>query len=140
MQHAQRRQRRVQFVFEKILRNTQIERNTLVRAGAWAYSQEQGAFKIDAEQAAVQNITVTDLDIVSPTYFGVHVQGPNAISAVTLSNATISDPGEGAFYLNSGSNGSMNVDHVVATGSPLGVRDDSMGAFTIVQGAGNSGW
>jgi Right handed beta helix region len=120
--------------------NTQIARNTLIRAGAWAYNQEQGAFKIDAEQAAVQSITVTGLDIVSPTYYGVHVQGPSAISAVSLSNVTISDPGEGAFYLNSGSNGSMNVDHVVATGAAQGVRDDSKGAFTLVQGAGNSGW
>jgi hypothetical protein len=52
----------------------------------------------------------------------------------------ISDPGNGVFFLNSGSNGSMNVDHVVATGSPQGVRDDSMGTFTLVRGAGNAGW
>jgi hypothetical protein len=119
---------------------TQVDRNTLIRAGAWAYGQEQGAFKIHAEQASVQNITVTDLDIVSPTYYGVHVQGTNAINAVSISNATVSDPGQGVFFLNSGSNGSMNVDNVVATGSPQGVRDDSMGAFNLVRGAGNSGW
>jgi hypothetical protein len=70
----------------------------------------------------------------------VHVQGQNAISAVSISNANISDPGNGVFFLNAGSNGSMNVDHVVATGSPQGVRDDSMGAFTLVRGAGNAGW
>jgi hypothetical protein len=28
----------------------------------------------------------------------------------------------------------------VATGSPQGVRDDSMGAFTLIRGAGNAGW
>jgi hypothetical protein len=120
--------------------DTQVARNTLIRAGAWAYGQEQGAFKIHADQAPVQNITVTDLDIVSPTYYGVHVQGQNAISAVSISNANISDPGNGVFFLNSGSNGSMNVDSVVATGSPQGVRDDSMGAFTLIRGAGNAGW
>ncbi len=120
--------------------DTQVDRNTLIRAGAWAYNQEQGAFKVHADQAPVQNITVTDLDIISPTYFGVHVQGTNAISAVSISNATISNPAEGAFFLNSGSNGSMSVDNVVVTGSPLGVRDDSKGAFTLVRGAGNSGW
>jgi hypothetical protein len=120
--------------------STQVARNTLTRAGAWAYNQEQGAFKIDAEQGPVQNVTVTDLDIVSPTYYGVHVQGPNPISAVSISNASISNPGNGVFFLNSGSNGSMNVDHVVATGSPQGIRDDSKGAFTIIRGAGNTGW
>jgi hypothetical protein len=120
--------------------DTEVARNTLIRAGAWSYGQEQGAFKIHADQGPVQNIHVTDLDIVSPTYFGVHVQGTNAISSVYINNATISDPGEGVFFLNSGSNGAMNVDNVVATGSPLGVRDDSMGAFDLIRGAGNSGW
>jgi hypothetical protein len=119
---------------------THIDRNTLTRAGAWAYNQEQGAFKIHADQGPVQNISVTYLDIVSPTYYGLHVQGTNTINTVYITTATVSNPGNGVFFLNSGSNGAMNVNGLVATGSPLGVRDDSKGAFSLIRGAGNSGW
>ncbi|HTA92373.1 MAG TPA: glycosyl hydrolase family 28-related protein, partial [Polyangiaceae bacterium] len=119
---------------------TTIARNTLIRAGAWAYNQEQGALKIQADQASISGISVTDLDVQSPTYFAVHVQGTNAINGVTLSNVTVSSPGEGVFFLNSGANGSMSADHVVASGSPNGVRDDTGGAFNLIRGAGNSGW
>ena len=110
---------------------TEVARNTLIRAGAWAYNQEQGAFKIHADQSSIQNIVVTDLDVQSPTYYAVHVQGGNSINGVTLSNVTVSNPGSGVFFLNWGANGSMNVDHVSATGSPLGVRDDTGGAFQL---------
>ena len=88
----------------------------------------------------MENVGVTDMDIVSPTYFGVHVQGQNSVGSVSLSGLTISNPGNGAFFLNWGSRGAMNADGVVATGAPVGVRNDAGGNFTIFRGAGNSGW
>jgi hypothetical protein len=120
--------------------NTQILSNTLIRAGAWAYSQAQGALKIHADQGPVQNVTVSDLDIQDATYYAIHVQGTNSIGGVSISNVNVSNPGQGTFYLNWGSNGAMSANHVVATGSPLGVQDDSGGAFQLIRGAGNSGW
>jgi hypothetical protein len=120
--------------------STQIVRNTLIRAGAWAYGQEQGALKIHADEGPVENVTITDMDIVNPTYFGVHVQGQSFIGSVWLGGVNISNPGSGAFFLNWASRGALNADRVVANGSPLGIRNDSGGNFTIVRGAGNSGW
>lgn len=119
---------------------TQITRNTLIRAGAWAYGQEQGALKIHADQRAIAGIAVSDLDVLSPTYFAVHVQGTNAISDLTLSNVNVSSPGTGVFFLNWGANGSLTASNLVATGSPRGVRDDTSGAFRVNRGAGNTGW
>jgi hypothetical protein len=119
---------------------TRVARNTLIRAGAWAFNQEQGALKIHADQGSIANIVVTDLDVQSPTFYAVHVQGQNAINGVTLSNVNVSNPGSGTFFLNWGANGFLNVDHVTASGSPLGVRDDTGGAFRLDRGAGNAGW
>jgi hypothetical protein len=120
--------------------STRIARNTLIRAGAWAYNQEQGAFKIHADQGPIQNVDVSDLELVNPTYYGIHVQGANRISGVTFSNVSVSSPGKGAFFLNWGANGNLAVDHVTATGTPQGVRDDTGGAFQLNRGSGNSGW
>jgi hypothetical protein len=119
---------------------TQIARNTLIRAGAWAYNQEQGALKLHADQGPVENVTVTGLDLIDPTYYGVHVEGTSSIGSVWISNVNVSNPGSGTFFLNWGSNGAMNADGVVATGSPVGVQDDSNGAFNLIRGNGNSGW
>jgi hypothetical protein len=119
---------------------TSVARNTLIRAGAWAYGQEQGALKIHADQADVSGINVTDLELISPTYYGVHMQGLASISNVNLSGVSITSPGSGSFFLNWGSRGSLTARGVTATGSPQGVRNDSAGNFNLIRGAGNSGW
>ena len=119
---------------------TSIARNTLIRAGAWAYNQEQGALKIHADQGAISGISVTNLDVQSPTYYAVHVQGTSSISGVTLSNVTVSNPGSGVFFLNWGANGSLTASNTTASGSPVGIRDDTSGAFKVNRGSGNSGW
>jgi hypothetical protein len=119
---------------------TQVARNTLIRAGAWAYNQAQGALKIHAAEGPISGISVTDLDVQGATYYAIHVQGQSSISGVSISNVTVSNPGSGTFYLNWGANGSLGASNVVATGSPLGVRDDTGGAFQVNRGGGNSGW
>jgi hypothetical protein len=120
--------------------NTQIQRDTLIRAGAWDYNQPHGALKLNADQGPIQNVNISDIDIVDPTYYGIHVQGGNPSTNVTINNVTISSPGSGAFLLNGGANGWMNVSGITATGSPVGVQDDTGGAFQLVRGGGNSGW
>ena len=44
------------------------------------------------------------------------------------------------FYLNWGSRGALNANRIVASGSPLGPRDDAAGNFQVVRGQGKSGW
>lgn len=119
---------------------TRVDRNTLIRAGGWTYNQEHGALKFHADAGPISGVRVTDLDVVSPTYFGVHVQGQNQVSDVVLSNVRVSSPGSGVFFLNWGARGSLTAQTLVATGSPRGVRDDTGGAFNLIRGSGNSGW
>lgn len=117
-----------------------IDRNTLFRAGGWAYGQAHGAIKFHADQGPLQNFVVTALDIVEPTNAGVHVQGQSYIDSVWLNGVTITNPGYGSFYLNAGSEGSMDAVNVVATGNSTGVINDSNGDFNLIKGSGSSGW
>jgi hypothetical protein len=88
----------------------------------------------------VQFVTITQLEILSPTYYGVHVQGQSSIGSVWFDGVTIDRPANGAFFLNWGAQGAMNADNVVVTNSPQGVRNDTSGAFNLIRGGGNSGW
>jgi hypothetical protein len=119
---------------------TKIERNSLIRAGGYAYGQEQGAFKLHADQAPIHNIVINDLDIVSPTFSGIHVQGTDYMDSIWFTGVNIYRPGSAAFFLNWGSNGAMDVVNATVTDAPSGVRDDSDGHFTILRGKGNEGW
>jgi hypothetical protein len=119
---------------------TRIDRNTLIRAGGWTYNQEHGAIKIHADKGNISGVRVDTLDIQAPSYFGVHIQGTAQTSDVVFSNVKVSNPASGVFFLNSGSRGTLTASNFVASGSPLGIRNDSGGAFSIVRGAGNSGW
>jgi parallel beta-helix repeat protein len=120
--------------------NTQVQRNTLLRAGAWMFNQPQAAVKFNSDQTTIQNVTIGDIDIVDAAYYAFEVQGNNPITNITINGATVTNPGSGTFLLMGGANGWMNVSNVVATGSPLGVQDGTNGAFQVVRGGGNSGW
>jgi hypothetical protein len=119
---------------------TRIERNSLIRAGGNAYDQGHGAFKLHAAEGALQNVAVTDLDIVEPSYSGIHVQGQQVVDSVWFERVNIHTPTTAAFHLTRGAQGAMDAANVVVTGAPSGVLDDSGGRFTILKGAGNSGW
>jgi hypothetical protein len=119
---------------------THVDRNALIRVGGSAYNDEHGAFELHAQEGPLQNVSVSDLDIVDPTYSGIHVEGPQTIDTVYFNKVTIAKPGSAAFHLSLNSTGAMDAAYVVATGAPLGVRDESGGKFKILPGAGNVGW
>jgi hypothetical protein len=119
---------------------TNVTRNTILRAGGSAYEHTHGALKFHADQGPVANITVTDMDIVDPTYSGVHAQGPGVVSSVWLNDVTITNPGNASFFLNAGSQGSLDAVSVVVSGGVPAVLDESEGAFNLIKGSGSSGW
>lgn len=119
---------------------TRIDRNTLIRAGGSAYDQRHGAFKLHAAQGPLQNVAITDLDIIDATFSGIHVQGQQFIDSTWFERVSVTNPGTAVFHLSPSSNGAMDAAYVVATEAPMGVLDESNGNFTILSGAGNSGW
>ncbi|HVJ15079.1 MAG TPA: right-handed parallel beta-helix repeat-containing protein [Polyangiaceae bacterium] len=119
---------------------TSLTRNTIIRAGGAAYDHTHGALKFHADQGPVANITVNDLLIVDPTFSGIHVQGLDSVSGVSLTDVTIENPGNASFFLNGGSKGSMDAVSVVVSGGATAVIDESEGQFNLVKGAGSSGW
>ena len=119
---------------------TRIERNSLIRAGGNAYNQGHGAFKLHAAEGALQNVAITELDVVEPSYSGIHVQGQQVIDSVWFERVNIHTPTTAAFHLSRGARGAMDAAYVVVTGAPSGVLDDAAGSFTILKGTGNSGW
>jgi hypothetical protein len=119
---------------------TEVNRNTLLRAGGNAYDHTHGALKFHADQGAVGNVKVNELDIVDPTNSGVHVQGFNVIDKVWLDTVRIENAGQASFFLNGGSQGALDAVKVVASGGNPGVLNESNGKFNLIKGDGSSGW
>ncbi len=119
---------------------TEITRNTLIRAGAWAYDAEQGAFKLHADQGNLQGIEIDELDIFDSTSAAIHFQGQQTIDSVWFSNVTIQHTGSAAIHLNWGAEGAADMSYVSIEDGAGNVADDSGGAFTLIKGQGNSGW
>lgn len=119
---------------------THVDRNSLIRAGGSAYNEEHGAFKLHSDEGPLQNVTVTDLEIIDPTHAGIHVQGPGNIDSVWFDKVKITHPRTSAFRLTASATGAMDAANVAATSSPVGVADESNGKFKILVGAGNTGW
>lgn len=118
-----------------------IQRNTLIRAGGPAYNDEQGAFKLQAAEGPLQNVKVSDLDILDPTYSGIHIQGGNYIDTVYFDTVKIDGAGTSAIRLTRDANGAADASNVVVANSTNGgLKDDSGGKFTFIRGTGNSGW
>lgn len=120
---------------------TTVQRLTLTRAGGPAYGAEQGALKLFAPDAPMSGFLLADLDLESPTFSGIHVQGSNRIDGVTMQGITIHQPGAAGIQLDSDANGAATADGVVVTSAASGgLEDDAHGAFAIARGGGNSGW
>ena len=66
--------------------------------------------------------------------------GGNVIDKVWLNTVTISNPGQASFYLNAGSQGSLDAVGVVSTGGNSAVVNESNGKFNVIKGAGSTGW
>lgn len=129
-----------QFNSQPFTGTTEVNRNTLLRAGGNAYNHTHGALKFHADQGPVGNIKVNDLDIIDPTNSGVHVQGGDIIDKVWLNTVSITNAGQGAFFLNAGSQGALDAVKVVSSGGNPGVVNDSGGKFNLIKGDGSTGW
>jgi hypothetical protein len=123
---------------------TTLARNTTLRAGVmdpnWHFGI--GAVWFDARDAAMSGrVNVTDTAILDSSYEAIQfVSGPS-ITNVHFTNVTID--GTGTFAVQVQVGGSATFTNVTATrvGARSGVFSCMPpGHFTIVQGAGNSGW
>jgi hypothetical protein len=120
---------------------TSVQRNTLTRAGGPMYNQGHGALKLFADGTAVANVLFKDIDIQDATFSGIHVQGPNQMSAITFDTIAIKGSGTYGIHVDSNANGSAQANAVVVTGSADGGLDNAApNTFTFARGAGNTGW
>lgn len=120
---------------------TRVERNSLIRAGGPMWSQQHGALKINPAQGPIDGLVVDDLIIDSPTYSGIHIQGPANLSSVTLSNIRVTNPGSYGVLINGNATGGA-IFNGVSVSNPIagGLRDETKGSFALNRGTGNSGW
>ncbi|HEY2510484.1 MAG TPA: glycosyl hydrolase family 28-related protein, partial [Polyangiaceae bacterium] len=120
---------------------TTVQRNTLTRAGGPHYGQQFGALRIFADTAPVSGIQVNDVDVVSPTFSGIHFGGAQQTSGVTMSGVQVSDYGTVGIWVSSEAHGSAEMDDVTVTGSlNKGLQNDAPNAFTLNRGSGDTGW
>jgi len=110
-----------------------------VRAGGPHYNQEFGALRLFADTAAVSGITVSDIDIDSSTYSGLHFGGGQRMSGVTIDKVTIKNPGTQGIWVTSEAQGGATLSNVTVTGATTGLKNDAPG-FTLTKGSGNAGF
>lgn len=124
---------------------TTIARNTLTRAGGYHASYDyngMGALKVFSDGKAINaNISIEDILIDSPVLAGIQFSGSQSIGGVVFNGVTIQNYGTEGIAVDSGSNGSAELDAVVVTGSAgVGLKNDAAAAFTIKRGSGDVGF
>jgi hypothetical protein len=117
---------------------SQILRNSLIRAGGFAYNDGHGALKFQAAQGPISGFLIQDLFVQDSTFSGIQFQGPGRIDNLQFTNVTIDAAGTAGIRLNADANGAATATAVVV--SKGGMDDQSKGAFTFTRQAGNSGW
>ena len=127
-----------QFGSQPFQGTTQIVRNSLIRAGGFAYNDGQGALKFFAAEGPMSGFLVQDLFVQDSTYSGIQIQGKYRLDNLQLNNVTIDAPGTSGIRMNFDANGVGVAGGVVV--SKGGMQDQSNGAFSWTRGAGNSGW
>src|SRR5947199_399039 len=127
---------------------TSVRRTTLVPAGSPLSPRQHGALKIWAYDSSLSGLLISDIDIVSPTYSGLQIDGVQNDSSlwktVTYSSLTsigITDAGTWGIHMASGARGDATFTGVVVANPGSGGLGDESGArFTVTRGDGNSGW
>ena len=118
---------------------TTVQRTTLIRTGGPMWRQQHGALKIQAAKGPVTGLVVRDIAIDSPTYSGIHIQGPGPVSAASFEQISVASPGTWGVYVTN--KGAATFSSVVVTRPGKdGLFDVTAGDFVITRGAGNSGW
>ncbi len=121
---------------------TSVQRNSLIRAGGPMWKQEHGALKLHASEGAMGAILVKDILIDSPTFSGIHIQGPFNLNTTTFENIQIVNAGTSGILINSNATGGATFNSVNVTNPTSGgLRNEAPpNKFTITRGSGNGGW
>jgi hypothetical protein len=120
-----------------------VARNTALRTGVldpnWQFGV--GALWFDPQQASLTaNIQVTDTDLLDSSYEAIQTVEGSSVTNVSFTNVRID--GTGTFALQFQTPGSATFTNVTAAhiGFSNPIYTCLGNAFTIGQGAGNSGW
>lgn len=120
---------------------TEVRRNTLNRTGGWEpnWNTSFGGLWIYADQHPISApIIVDSLILNSSTYEGILLSYGQSITNLTVNNVQVN--GAGTYGLNFNNvTGSGNFSNVTVTGAASGGLSNGSN-YTIVRGAGNSGW
>jgi hypothetical protein len=117
-----------------------IQRNSIVRAGGHMYNEDHGAIELLASLGSVSNVLIKDDEIDDPTYAGLHIEGPNPVSA-TFDTITITTPGSYGILVKAMSKGAGMFSNVTVSGPGAGgLSYEPSASFTINKGAGDTGW
>jgi hypothetical protein len=118
---------------------TIVQRNTITRAGGHMFNQEHGAVEVFGSLGPVSGVLFKDLVIDSPTYAGLHIEGPNAVTNATFDTIAITNAGSYGILVKEKSTGGGTFTNVTVMGSN-GLNYEPNASFNISKGAGNSGW
>ncbi|MFG1639548.1 CBM35 domain-containing protein [Amycolatopsis sp. NPDC049252] len=119
---------------------TSIRRNTLVRTGSFEHNWNSaiGGLWIYADSAPIAApIVVEDLTLTDSSYQGVLLSFQKSITQLSFDRVTIT--GAGTYGIETNATGSASIAHTTVTGATSGgLLND--GGYTLVRGAGNSGF
>jgi hypothetical protein len=87
----------------------------------------------------VTGVLLKDLEIDSPTYAGLHIEGPDPITNATFDTIAITGAGDYGILVKAMSTGGGTFTNVTVSGSN-GLDYEPNASFTITKGAGNTGW
>jgi hypothetical protein len=118
---------------------TTVQRNTITRAGGHMFNQEHGAVEVFGSLGPVSGVLLKDLQIDSPTYAGLHIEGPSPITNATFDTIAITGAGSYGILVKAKATGGGTFSNVTVMGSN-GLEVEPNASFTITKGAGNNGW
>ena len=118
---------------------TTVQRNTITRAGGHMFNQEHGAVEVFGSLGPVSGVLIKDLVIDSPTFAGLHIEGPSPITNATFDTITVTGAGSYGILVKAKASGGGTFSNVTVSGSN-GLSYEPNASFTITKGAGNSGW
>ena len=118
---------------------TSVQRNTITRAGGNMFNQQHGAVEVFGSLGPVAGVLFKDLQIDSPTYAGLHIEGPNPITNATFDTIAITGAGSYGILVKSMASGGGTFSNVTVSGS-TGLSYEPNASFTITKGAGDTGW
>ncbi|MEV6849645.1 CBM35 domain-containing protein [Actinoplanes sp. NPDC051411] len=121
---------------------TVVARNTLTRTGGYEpnWGSRLGALWIYADTADITSpIQVTDTVIKDSTYMGILMSYGRTITGTTFSDVTVENTGTYGIVIDSIS-GSATFTNTKVSGTPSGGLSNGGTTFTVIRGAGNSGF